>query len=34
MSHTFLQSHRNPILKHPANARYHQHIFSPDYDIW
>lgn len=34
MSHTFLQSHRNPILKRPANARYHQHAFSPDYDIW
>ena len=34
MSHTFLQSHRNPILKRPANARYHQHVFAQDYDIW
>ena len=34
MSYTFLQSHQNPILIRPANARYHQHVFAPDYDIW
>lgn len=29
-SHSFLQSHRNPILTNPKNARYRQTVFSPD----
>ena len=32
-SHSFLQCHKNPILKNPKNARYHQQIFLPDYSI-
>ena len=30
-SYSFLQCHKNPILKNPKNARYHQQIFGPDY---
>ena len=32
-SHSFLQCHKNPILKNPKNTRYHQQIFLPDYSI-
>ena len=32
-SFSFLQSHKNPILKHPKNARYHQQVFLPDYFV-
>ena len=34
MSHSFLQSHKNPILATPKNARYHQTIFAPDISIF
>lgn len=30
-AHSFLQSHGNPILRHPQNARYCQKVFEPDY---
>lgn len=33
-SHSFLQSHRNPILASPKNARYHQTVFAPDISIF
>lgn len=33
-SHSFLQSHRNPILTSPKNARYHQTVFAPDISIF
>lgn len=29
-AHAFLQSHRNPVLTAPKNARYRQTVFSPD----
>ena len=32
--HSFLQSHRNPVLKSPKNARYHQTVFTPDISIF
>ena len=32
--HSFLQSHRNPVLKSPKNARYHQTVFAPDISIF
>ena len=32
--HSFLQSHRNPVLKSPKNARYHQTVFTPDVFIF
>ena len=34
LSHSFLQSHRNPILRSPKNARYHQTVFAPDISIF
>lgn len=30
-THSFLQSHKNPILRNARNARYHQEVFAPDY---
>ena len=33
-THSFLQSHRNPILVSPKNARYHQTVFAPDISIF
>ena len=33
-SRSFLQSHRNPILVSPKNARYHQIVFVPDISIF
>ena len=33
-SHSFLQSHRNPIPLSLKNARYHQTIFTPDLSIF
>lgn len=33
-SRSFLQSHRNPILASPKNARYHQIVFVPDISIF
>lgn len=32
--HSFLQSHRDPVLKSPQNARYHQTVFAPDISIF
>lgn len=32
-SYSFLQCHKNPILKNPKNARYHQQVFLPDYFV-
>ena len=32
--HSFLQSHRDPVLKSPKNARYHQTVFAPDISIF
>lgn len=32
-SYSFLQSHKNPILTNPKNARYHQQVFLPDYSV-
>lgn len=29
-AHSFLQSHRNPVLTNPKNARYRQIVFAPD----
>lgn len=29
-AHSFLQSHRNPVLTSPKNARYRQTVFDPD----
>ena len=29
-AHAFLQSHRNPVLTAPKNARYRQTVFSHD----
>ena len=29
-SYSFLQAHRNPVLRSPKNARYCQHVFAPD----
>ena len=29
-AHSFLQSHRNPVLTSPKNARYQQTVFAPD----
>lgn len=29
-AHSFLQSHRNPVLTSPKNARYRQTVFAPD----
>ena len=34
LSHSFLQSHRNPIPARPKNARYHQTVFAPDISIF
>ena len=34
MSHSFLQSHKNPMLTASKNARYHQIIFTPDISIF
>ena len=34
MSHSFLQSHKNPVLIRPENARYHQTVFAPDLSIF
>ena len=31
---SFLQSHRNPLLRSPKNARYHQTVFAPDISIF
>ena len=31
---SFLQSHKNPILVSPKNARYHQTVFAPDISIF
>lgn len=33
-SRSFLQSHKNPVLRSPKNARYHQGIFVPDFSIF
>jgi hypothetical protein len=33
-AHSFLQSHRNPVLKSPKNARYRQTVFTPDIFIF
>ena len=33
-SRSFLQSHRNPVLASPKNARYHQTVFTPDIFIF
>ncbi|WP_416386820.1 DUF6431 domain-containing protein [Anaerostipes caccae] len=33
-SHSFLQSHKNPVLKRPRNAHYHQQVFLPDHVLW
>lgn len=33
-THSFLQSHRNPVLKHPKNAHYRQSIFTPDISVF
>lgn len=33
-SHSFLQSHRDPVPAHPKNARYRQDIFLPDIFIF
>ena len=33
MSYSFLQSHQNPRLKKPKDARYHQKVFRPDYHL-
>ena len=32
--HSFLQPHRNPVLKSPKNARYHQTVFTPNISIF
>lgn len=34
LSLSFLQSHKNPILMSPKNARYHQTVFAPDISIF
>ena len=34
LSHSFLQSHKNPLLRSPKNARYHQTVFAPDISIF
>lgn len=34
LSHSLLQSHGNPILANPKNARYHQTVFVPDISIF
>ena len=34
LSQSFLQSHKNPVLKRPKNARYHQTVFDPDISIF
>ena len=33
-THSFLQSHKNPIPVPPKNARYHQTVFTPDIFIF
>lgn len=33
-AHSFLQSHRNPVLVRPKNARYRQTVFSPDISLF
>jgi hypothetical protein len=34
MSFSFLQNHRNPVLKNTKNAQYCQKVFDPNYSIW
>lgn len=31
---SFLQSHQNPVLRSPKNARYRQEVFTPDISIF
>lgn len=33
-SFNFLQSHKNPIVRHSKNAHYCQSVFKPDISIW
>lgn len=33
-SFSFLQSHKNPIVRHSKNAHYCQSVFKPDISIW
>lgn len=34
LSHSFLQSHKNPSLTRSTSARYHQTVFAPDISIF